>query len=184
MRASFMAFVGLAGLVAAGSVQAQSATPWVHVRVEEPGRSSKVRVNLPLTVVQAALNAAPERIASHGRIHLGKAGGHDLSVSDLRKIWHELKATGDTEFVSVEQEDETVKVARVGSRVQVRVQKPSEKQQVLVDVPVSLVDALLSGEGDEVDLRAAFKELNALRGEIVKVDEKDTSIRVWIDERP
>jgi hypothetical protein len=154
---------------------------WLHVRVDEPSRESKVNVNLPLSVVEAALKAAPEKVASDGRIHVGRHG-HDLSVSDLRRLWKELRATGDAELVSIEDDDETVHVARAGSLVQVRVEKPGRGEQVHVDLPVTLVDALLSGEGEELDLAAALVEVRKLRGDIVRVKDDDSQIRVWIDE--
>lgn len=155
--------------------------PWLHVRVEEPRREAKVSVNLPLSVVEAALKAAPERIVSDGRIRLG-GHRHDLSLSDLRRLWTELRATGDAELVSVEDRDETVRIARAGSLVQIRVEKPGRKEQVQVDLPVTLVDALLSGEGDSVDLKAALAEVRRLRGDIVRVKDDDSQVRIWIDE--
>ena len=56
--------------------------------------------------------------------------------------------------------------------------------EVQVRVPVSVVDALLSGTGETLDVRAAIQELAALRGEMVQVDHPDGRIRVWIDESP
>ena len=56
--------------------------------------------------------------------------------------------------------------------------------EVQVRVPVSVVDALLSGAGDTLDLRAAIQELSSLRGEMVQVNHPEGSIRVWIDESP
>ena len=55
---------------------------------------------------------------------------------------------------------------------------------VQVRVPVSVVDALLSGSGETLDVRAAIQELASLRGEMVQVDHPDGRIRVWIDESP
>lgn len=155
--------------------------PWLHVRVEEPRREAKVSVNLPLSVVEAALKAAPEKILSDGKIHLG-SHKYDLSVSDLRRLWKELRATGDAELVSVEDGDETVRIARAGSLVQIRVEKPGREEQVHVDLPVTLVDALLSGEGESVDLKAALDEVRKLRGDIVRVKDDDSQVRIWIDE--
>ena len=68
MKKSFLAGVGLAALFLAPAA-AYAETPWIHVRVEEPEKQSKVAVNLPLSVVEAALEAAPEMIESHGKIH-------------------------------------------------------------------------------------------------------------------
>src|SRR5438046_2779465 len=87
-RQAWVLMAGAALAMASGvPVQAQTKTAWIHVRVEEPRNDSKVSVNLPLTVVQAALALAPEKIVSEGRIHLS-GHGHgrgDLSVADLRK---------------------------------------------------------------------------------------------------
>src|SRR6266508_1395568 len=95
---------------------AQGAGAWLHIRVEEPSKPSKVSVNLPMAVVEAALQAAPDRIATGGRLHLGHHG-NDVSVAQLRKAWNELRATGDAEFVNVEDRDETVRIARSGDLV-------------------------------------------------------------------
>lgn len=155
--------------------------PWLHIRVEEPRREAKVSVNLPLSVVEAALKAAPERIVSDGKIHLG-GHRHDLSLSDLRRLWTELRATGDAELVSVEDKNETVRIARAGSLVQIRVAKAGGQEEVHVDLPVTLVDALLSGEGENVDLKAALAEVRKLRGDVVRVKDDDSQVRIWIDE--
>ena len=56
--------------------------------------------------------------------------------------------------------------------------------EVQIRVPVNVVDALLSGAGDTLDVRAAIQELSALRGEMVQVIQPDARIRVWIDESP
>jgi len=177
------------GATAAETTDASGAPAWLHVRVDEHGKSSKVRVNVPLTVVEAALEAAPSQIVDKGRIKIDLGHdrhdgdeGHDLSLAQMRKIWQSLKDAGDTEIVSVEQEDETVKVARKGDLVQVRVSKPSGEEEVQVDVPVSLVDAVLAGPGDSVDVKMVIRELRARRGDIVRVNDKDSAVRIWIDE--
>jgi hypothetical protein len=204
MNRTVLAGVGaalvIAGVVGAGVVQARTdgaaAEPtvatgpaWLHVRVDEHGKSSKVRVNVPLAVVEAALEAAPHKIVDQGRIkidlgHRDDDGdrGHHLSLAEMRKIWASLKDAGDTEIVSVEEADETVRVARKGDLVQVRVSKPSGKEEVHVDVPVSLVDAVLAGTGDSVDVKAVIRELRGQRGDIVRVNDANSAVRIWIDE--
>ena len=174
-----LAVLGL-GMLAANAGAAESVA-WLHVRVEEPSREAKVNVNLPLSVVEAALKAAPEKVVSNGRLHLGQHG-HDFSLSDMRRAWKELRSAGDAELVSVQDGDETVHIARAGSLVQIRVEKPGRAEQVHVDLPVTLVDALLSGEGEDVDLAAALVEVRKLRGDIVRVKDDDSQVRVWIDE--
>jgi hypothetical protein len=192
MRGRGVALAGLSALVLAtgGVVLAQGTAPtagkgaWLHVRVEEANKQSKVSVNLPVAVVDAALQAAPESVISDGHVKLGRFGHHnrDLSVADLRRAWTELKSTGDAEFVSVEDDDETVHIARAGSVVLIRVDKAAGRDAVRVEVPIDVVDALLSGTGDELNVRAAFAKLQSRRGDIVRVKDDDSTVRIWIDE--
>lgn len=168
-------------LVPGARLVAQTAIPWLHVRVEEPRRSARVHVNLPLNVVEVALKAAPGVIESHGRIHLGREG-KGIAVADLRRMWSELKAVGDTDLVTVEDKDESVRVARRGGLVEVQVDRKG-KEAVRVEVPVEVVDALLSGEGEELNVKAAIDQLRNRRGDIVRVNDENSTVRVWIDER-
>jgi len=171
-----------AGSSAPGHAADAGGTAWLHVRVEEPGKGSKVNVNLPLPVVEAALKAAPETIESEGHIHFGHHG-HDMRLSDLRQAWRDLRAAGDTDIVTVEGEDGGhVTVGRRGDQVQVRVREHGDREQVAVDLPVAVVDALFSGTGEELNIRGALDELRKVRGHIVSVTDHDSRVRVWIDE--
>jgi hypothetical protein len=180
-RFGTLALVAALGVAAARTVAAQAAVPWLHIRVEETARASKVHVNLPMPVVEAALKAAPDTVVSDGKIHLGPHC-KNLKVADLRQMWQELKKAGDTDFVTVEDGDETVKVARRGDTVEVRVDRKGH-EEVHVEVPVSLMDAFFSGEGDEVDVKAAIRELSKRRGDVVRVKDEDSTVRIWIDEK-
>jgi hypothetical protein len=134
---------------------ASAGNAWLHIRVDEANSEERVSVNLPLSVVEMVLAAAPEKIVEKGRIKFhGKE--HGLDVADLRAIWNELAAAGDADLVSIEKEDETVHVARQGDRLTVRVVKKGGSEEVTVDLPARVVDALLSGEGDELNIAAAF----------------------------
>lgn len=168
----------VAGALAAAPALAES--PWIHVRVEEAKRDSRVAVNVPVSLAEALLSAAPEKIASKGRIHLEE---HDLSIADMRHMWEELKKVGDAEIVSVESAEETVKVSRQGDKVLVRVDHAKGKGTVRVEVPISVVDALFSGDGHDVNLRAALGEVAKLRGDIVQIEDQDSKVRVWVDEK-
>ena len=191
MKKTILAAAGLLGLAAlsAAPINAQSGTPWLHVRVEEKKDTTKVSVNIPLSVVEAVLKASPEFFEKHGKIRIGN--DHGLKLADMRKVWKELAAVGDAELVSVESDDENVKVMRKGDLVQVFVDnkrkagKDGEKggETVRVEVPTSLVDALLSGEGEEANVEAAIMELKKRRGDIVRVHDDDSHVRVWIDEQ-
>jgi hypothetical protein len=165
-----------------GAVSAQSESAWLHVRVEEGHKNSRVNVNLPIAVVDAALSAAPDSVGRHMAVNMGQHG-HGLSLADLRKMWHELKTSGSTEIVSVQEENETVKVSQEKDHLLIRVDNPSEKKVVRVEAPVALVDALLSGEGDELNVRAAIAALGSIRGEVVRVQDRDSTVHIWVDDR-
>jgi hypothetical protein len=193
MRKSILAGVGLLALSVLPAVQAaaQTGTAWLHVRVEEAKKAEKVAVNLPMTVVEAVLKASPEMIEKHGKIHLGEE--HGLKMADLRKAWKALAEVGDAELVTVESEEENVRGMRKGDLVQVFVDRKAKAdkdgkpakggEEVRVEVPVSLVDAFLSGEGEEGNIQAAVAELQKRRGDIVRVKDDDSNVRVWIDEQ-
>jgi hypothetical protein len=200
-----MGVLALALVPAPGAVAQTGAPAWLHVRVEEARKASKVSVNLPMTVVEAVLKASPEILEEHGKIKIGDH--HGMRLEDMRRAWKELAAVGDAELVTVESEDENVRVARKGDLVLVYVDhKPSARrakaeataekaekpakaarsegpEEVRVEVPVSLVDALLSGEGDTLNLQAAVNELTKRRGDIVRVHDEDSRVRIWIDEQ-
>ena len=169
-------------LVAAAPLAAQAQSSWLHVQVNEGGeKASKVQVNLPLAVAEAALAVMPDKVI--GQV-TEKLAEKEVSIADVRKLWVELKASGDAEFVTVEEADETVRVAREGDWIRVRVDKTGEKaEQVQVDIPITVVDALLSGEGEELNLQAAVAELKGTTGDIVRFTDGDETVRVWIDER-
>lgn len=152
--------------------------PWIHVEVLEDGEEgAKIKVNLPLSMAKIALEMAPEDVFEHGRIEIDN---HDIDLEDIREAWAQLKDAGDAEFVTISEDDETVKVFREGNRILVHVDG-RRGEMVRVEVPVEVVDALLAGQGDEFDFEAALAALEKMDGEIVRVQDGDDLIRVWIE---
>jgi hypothetical protein len=161
-------------------------TPWIHVEVDETGDDdTRVRVNLPLSVVQVALEAAPDKIISDGQLHLSHVD-KDLDIESLRKMWAELREAGDAEFVTIEEENETIRVRREGDFIRIDIDSigdrgDGEPEQVHIDIPVRVVDALFSGDGLTLNIEDALSELSKERGDIVRVEDGDTKVRIWID---
>lgn len=154
--------------------------PFIHIEVREAeGEEGAVDINLPLALAQAALEAGQESLDKHSHLTLDDS---DLSVSDLRRMWKAMSDAGDTEFVTVREQDETVRIYREGEKVFVKVDASEGKEKVRISVPVRLMDALLGGEGEELDLRAALAELGRMeKGEIVSVEDEGETVRIWID---
>lgn len=152
---------------------------WLHVEVNEGGdKASQVNVNLPLSIAKAALGMAPQKFTEKA---LEKLSDHDISIADIRTLWAEIKQAGNAEFVTVQEKDETVRVARDGEWMRIRVEKTTGKaERVHVDIPLRVVDALLSGDSESFNLLAAVNELEGNNGDIVRVEDGNDKVRVWI----
>ncbi len=186
-RAFWSAFL-VAGLfgVAVSVVAAQDTEPqpWLHVQVTgEDDGAENVALNLPLSAAEPLLALVPHRILSDGQLSL--AGREvPVNVGAMRDLWRVLMEVGDTEFVTVDGADETVRIAREGDQIAVQVEDRDEEGAETVDIqlPIVVVDALLAGDGDTLNVRAAVERLGELRGDIVRVSEDARQVRIWIDE--
>ena len=158
-------------------VTAQEIQPWIHVEIEGQ-EGENANINLPVAALEAVLSMAPETVVTDGQVRVGEE--HGVSVRSLREMWQQLSRAGDTQFITLEEADQTVRVARVGDQIEVRVD--GSDGTVRVGLPVAVVDALFSGEGDNLNIAAAIGELKNLRGDIIYVSEESREIRVWIDE--
>ena len=140
-------------------------------------------INLPLSLVQVVADIAEQEIRSESsHIDLGGLEDHDISIADIRRAWRELADAGDAEFVTVEEDNEMVRVSRAGDTILIEFEDNDGSDSGRVEVPVSVVDALLSGDGEELNIRAALDQLIATTaGEIVLVETDDTTIRIWIE---
>ncbi len=154
---------------------------WLHVKVEGSG-NEKVRVNIPLSMVEKVLPALHVDRLRDGRLHIEK---QDMNV-DLHQLFDALKTSPDNEFVSVQNDKEDVRVAKSKGNLVVRVRdgKGSKHENVDVTIPMPVVEALLSGGKDELNLLAGIRALSA-QGDItlVTVTDNRESVRVWIDSK-
>lgn len=180
--AAVLAALALAAPVRAQEAQAPQAS-WIHIRVDEVD-GAKVNVNLPMSLVEMALEIAGKEAfdGAHGpRFHMGRH--HDVDIADLRRMWSELRAAGDAEFVDAVEHDKHVRIYRQGDRVHIDVDDDGD-QKVRLEVPFSVVDVLLEGEGEELNLAGAVRELaRANNGQIIQVNDGDTTVRIWIDDK-
>jgi len=178
-RVTMSVALAVVAILTGAAVQAQS--PWLHVRVNGGDNQESVALNLPLSVVQAVLRAAPEHLVEDGRIRI-RGNDSGLRIADLRTIWVELSAAGDADFVTMQDDDKTIRVGRRGDQIQVRVADPDDGEELTIDVPARLVDALLSGDGDELNIEAAVDVLQGIRGDVVNIRGDDDRVRVWVDD--
>ena len=57
-----------------------------------------------------------------------------------------------------------------------------KRLSVRVEIPVDVVDALLSGDGDRLNLVGALERLKERRGDLVRIIDGDERVHIWIDE--
>jgi hypothetical protein len=175
----------VAALVVAASVGSALAKDlWIHVRAESAGeRRETVRVNIPLALLESVAPLIKDHAMEMGNI---KLGSKNLDAQSLRELWKSLRAAEDGEYVTVDSDEENVRVAKSGEHLVVKAfdSRKGKGENVDVKVPLAVIDALLSGSDDELDFEAAIRALKARgEGELVAVDDSDSTVRIWIDGR-
>jgi hypothetical protein len=157
---------------------------WLHVRViSTDGKGETVRVNVPLELAEKVLPAI-----NHDRLHDGKVKIDCAHVNDvdLRALAEAIRNSKDGEYVTVQGNDNDVRVAKQSNYLIVHVldKSKSKKQQVEIKVPMKVVDALFSAGKDELDLVAALHALSAQGDtELVSVKDQENTVRVWLDSK-
>lgn len=184
MRKAILSMTAAAVLAApVATVHAQQAraqeASWIHVRVDETD-GARVRVNLPISLVEVALDAAGKEALKGEDFDWDSES--DVSLDDIRRMWRELREAGDAEYVDARDGDEHVRVYRDGDRVHVRVDE-DDREKVRMDMPFAIVETLLGTEGDELNVSAAMKELARTGNqELIRIQDDDATVRVWIDD--
>jgi hypothetical protein len=196
----------LFGLPALLAATVAAAEPWLHVKVVESGDDAEtVRINLPLSLVQAMIplmdaagteegddeadaartGAAVDR-ESRSKHHHGslRIKHYDMSPAEMRALLEAIRRAEDGEYVAVDGVDEKVRVNKSGGYFVIDVDDHGEDhEQVKVRMSLAVLDALLSGGTDELNLEAAARELRNHSGEdLVSVVSDDETVRIWIDD--
>jgi hypothetical protein len=157
---------------------------WLHVRVIcTDGKGDTVRVNVPLELAEKVLPAV-----NHDRLHNGKVriDSSDINDVDLHALMEAIRSAKDGEYVTVQGNDNDVRVAKEGNQLMIHVvdKSGSKKSQVEVKVPMKVVEALLSAGKDELDLVAALHALGAQGDvELVSVKDSENTVKVWLDSK-
>ena len=184
ITAVVVAVVLLAGMGRARAANAPDR--YLHVRVDGAADGEKVSVNVPLALAEKVLPAI-----NHGELHGGKVkiGNMNTGDVDVRAILDAVRSSPDNEFVTVQQADQDVRVAKVGDNLVVHVRskdadgKENKAEKVDVTVPLSIVDAVLKNNtNSEIDLTAVLRALqNSGESFVVNVQNAEQTVRVWVD---
>ncbi len=156
------------------------ADQWIHVEVENPRDGETVKINLPFSLMSAAVAMIPEDVRMDGELRIDDL---DMDWQELMALWNEIKDAPDATFVTVESRDETVVVKKSGEYVLIKTTESTEHgADVDVKFPLAVVDALLSGPEGTFDFEAALQALSDYGpGELVTVRDGDETVKVWID---
>ena len=161
-----------------GTATLAASDRWIHVRVESwDGGPENVSINVPLDMVESMLPLIGTDEFHDGRIHLDDL---DIDGIDLPAMLQALQDAPDAEFVTVQTEDQHVRVAKEDGYLKVVVEgRRSERVRVMM--PMAVVEALVGRGGNELDVAAALHRLADFDGDLVTVDSDEGTVRVWID---
>ncbi|HEX4546726.1 MAG TPA: hypothetical protein VH110_10220 [Candidatus Acidoferrum sp.] len=163
---------------------AASKDRWLHVRVvSSDAKGETVRVNIPIELAEKVLPTINRDRMHDGKVKIDSAHVNDV---DLRALVDAIRTTKDGEFVTVQNNDCDVRVAKDSNHLIVHVldKKRSKNSQVEIKVPMKVIDALFSAGKDELDLVAALHALSAQGDtELVSVKGDDNTIRIWLDSK-
>jgi transcriptional regulator of met regulon len=184
--ASLMLGAALAAAMPVPAIGAGTEGRWLHVRVlDRSERVEKVRINLPLTMLETMASSMQAEHVKNGRVQMGDSG---LTPDQLRAMWQSLRSSGDMEFVTIESDDETVRVARSGNYMLAKIEGSRDgdgsRGKVDVKVPLKVVDALLDAPEGELNFKGALQMLADYDdGDLVTIHDGTSDVRVWIDDR-
>jgi hypothetical protein len=180
MRSSTLAALALAAWIIPAGAAAE--TPWLHVHVEERGEGAEtVRVNVPLSLVETVLPLVHSHPLRDGMIRLDDV---DLEEVDLRGVLEAVRGAEDGVFITVDSDDEHVRVAKEGGHLMVEAHETGDDDEtVRVKVRLEILDALLDAPEGQLNVLAAVKALEGHEGDIVTVTGDDDHVRIWVDDR-
>ena len=169
----------LAAVLAASP--AAAADLWLHVKVDGGKNGEQAAINLPLSMVDSFAPMIRGEAHAAGRVHIKD---RDYSVAELRRIWRQLEDGPDATYVTVNEPDSKVRVAKQGGYLVMEANDRGQGENVQARIPLPVVRALLSGPGNEIDLGAALEALARQgEGELITVT-GDETVRMWVDAAP
>lgn len=174
-------FAGAALLAAALNLgTARASDLWLHVDVHGGKGGEEAKINLPVSMIHNLAGMVPEETRSHGRVHVKD---HDYDVAELRRAWRDLQDGPDATYMTANDAQSKVRIAKRGSYLELRATEHGGKAETVeAKIPLSVMAALLSGSGDQLNVDAALDEIARIgEGELLTVTGEDQTVRIWVD---
>jgi len=194
--AAAIAVATITGLAAVTLAQNAAKTDqWIHVRVENRDAGGEtVRVNVPIDMAVKVLPAIKKDHLRDGKVRINGAHMDDV---DLRAMLDAIRTAKDGEYVTVQSNENDVRVAKNAGYLYIHVTEKNHKKsseakdpkathesKVEVKIPIKVVDALFSSGTDELDIVAALRALSSHGDtELVSVKDSENMVRIWIDSK-
>jgi hypothetical protein len=164
------------------TASAAAADLWLHLKVDGGKKGEQVEINMPLSMIESFAPMMKGKVKDGGRLRIDD---RDYDVTELRRVWRELEDGPDATYVTVNEPDSKVRIAKKGSYLVMNaVESPGGErgENVEARIPISVVGALFSGADGELDVSAALRELARFgEGELMTVTSDDETVRIWID---
>jgi hypothetical protein len=153
---------------------------YLHVRA---AGGAVVSINLPLSLAEKVISASILGKLNHGKVTIDNA---DMQDVDIKTILDAVKTAPDGEFVTVQDKDQDVRVAKSQGNLVIHVDKQSNKnkggEKADVIVPMALVDALITTDKHQFDLVAAIHALGESGDKLIVTTHSDQGdVKVWVD---
>ena len=203
--AAALAIAPVAVMAQSNSSNSSNSDRWIHIRViSQDSGGETVRVNVPVDMAEKILPAINKKELHNGKVTINSAHCDDV---DLKALLDAVRTAKDSEFVTVQSDENDVRVAKQAGYLLIHVtEKQShddkdtkdsskdsakdsksrrERTRVEIKVPMKVVDALFSSGTDQLDLVAALHALSQQPGdtELVSVKDNNDSVRVWVDSK-
>lgn len=153
-----------------------------HLRVVSDD-GERVTINLPMRLVERGVAMAPRDLRWHGHVDLDCGR---LDWEDLRALRDASRRLGPGQSVEVRLGRRRTEVSRQGSTV--RIEAPARhwyEEDVEASVPFEVLDALVGGRRNELDLAAGLRALERHdAGWTLHVEDESgtTRARMWVDD--
>lgn len=173
---------GLALIALALSLPSGAAERWIHVDVDEGGSDgTRVRIQLPLSVVRAALPHLHSDALAGGRVLFD---ADTIDPEDLAEARSALDAALAGRPVVVGDPDRPVRIERDGKWLRLTA-SDADHSRVRIQMPVALAREVLDDLPGSIDLLAILDALGEDADlDLIEVDADDTKVRIRVDARP
>lgn len=153
---------------------------WLHLDVRNGDGEGNLTVDLPMSLVRAVASLLPDHARASGRIRIDD---REIEPAELRRIWREVRLLPEARIATFEDRDGRLRVSKRGGNLVFQAfDRKGRGGEATVRIPAPVVDALLSGRPDELDLAAAIDAFARTgQGELVTVNDDRDTVRIWVN---